>query len=214
MPRDHSLAYDAGADPRIDLFAALSKRMIGEITAAVAMLRLAAAGEPTGAARQALNDAADHLRDQARLQHALEVPAWGQTIDLSDNLEALCAALTHAKLQRYGIRLGLVCDPVAIDARRCWLVSLIVAELVGSATSHAPRGEGRQIVIRVGVADGEVFCEVVRVGRGWGWGSGLGRVINLVSLLHGRIEWSMGPHGEGARLTFPADCDPVPTTRH
>ena len=212
MPRDHSLAYDAGADPRIDLFAVLSKRMIGEITAAVAMLRLAAAHEPTGAARQALNDAADQLRDQARLQHALEAPAWGQTIDLSDNLEALCAALSQAKLQRDGIRLGLVCDPVAIDARRCWLVSLIVAELVGSAASHAPWGEGRQIAIRVGVADGEVYCEVGRVGRGWG--CGLSRVINLVSLLHGRIEWSMGPHGEGARLTFPADCDPGPTTRH
>ncbi|MBO9706687.1 MAG: HAMP domain-containing histidine kinase [Caulobacter sp.] len=212
MPRDHSLAYDAGADPRIDLIAVLSKRMIGEITAAVAMLRLAAADEPTDAARQALNDAADHLRDQARLQHALEAPEGGQTVDLSDNLEALCAALSHAKLQRDGIHLGLVCDPVAIDARRCWLLSLIVAELVDSAASHAPWGEGRQIAIRVGVADGEVCCEMGRVGRGWG--CGLSRVINLVSLLHGRIEWSMGPHGEGARLTFPADCDPVPTTRH
>ena len=212
MPRDHTLGYDAGSDPRIDLFAALSKRMIGEITAAVAMLRLAAAGEPSGLSQQALNDAADRLRDQARLQHALEAPAWGETIDLADNLETLCAALSDAKLQRAGIHLRLVCDPVAIDARRCWLVSLIVAELVGCAASHAPWGNGRQIVIRVGADDGEVFCEVGRVGRGWG--CGLSRVINLVSLLHGRIEWSMGPNGEGARLTFPANGDPIPTTRH
>lgn len=208
MPRDHNLAYDAGADPRSDLFSALSTRMIGETTAAVAMLRLAAASEPLGAARQALNDAADHLRDQARLAQAFEAPTWGQTIELSDNLEALCAALSYATLERDGIRLGLVCDPVAIDARRCWLVSLIVAELVSSAASHAPWGEGRQIAIRVGVADEEIYCEVGRVGRGWG--CGLSRVLTLVRLLNGRIEWWMGPQGEGARLTFPADCDPVP----
>jgi two-component sensor histidine kinase len=143
----------------LHLIEELNHRVLNDYAEAIAELRLASALElgPTGLA---LDAAADRLLRKAQVHRALRAPSSPEAIELSAYLEEICAALCDARLTDLGVSLALVMDNVRLDADRCWLIGLILTELINNAARHGLRRGPRHIGVRL-ASDGRwMLCAV------------------------------------------------------
>jgi hypothetical protein len=164
-------------------------RFLDDYTEAVAELRLAAASE-CGPSRLVLQAAATRLLARAQAHRALQPPKAGGKMELGGHLEHVCAALSTARLADCEAWLTLAVDEVWLDADRCWLVSLIVAELIKTLAWPAPPGGRRPIGVKIVNGGWRMVGAVAAPGHA-STGKGRGRrlVEALSAALDGTVEW-------------------------
>jgi hypothetical protein len=66
-------------------------------------------------------------------------PEYDTTVDVAAYLQQLCRAISRAELAGAGIELLLSVHPLRINADRCWLLGMIVFELIADAARHSFR---------------------------------------------------------------------------
>jgi len=82
----------------------------------------------------------EQLHNYARVHHALQMPASNDDIDASAYLRELCRSISRSKLEHRNIELVLVECAFRMSSDRCWLMGMIVAELITNAVRHASTG--------------------------------------------------------------------------
>lgn len=98
-----------------------------------------------GLAASSIEDAAERIGELVRLQRLLAPPTRRATVDLAGRIEAVCTGLADSRFASTAIMPFV--EPMAVDARTAWVVSVIVNELVTNADRHAlPLGGGRIVV--------------------------------------------------------------------
>ncbi len=205
-----TLATDSATASSWLFLAEMSHRINNEYATAIGMLSVAAAETRSKEARTALARAGSRLHAYARVHRALQMPDDGMLVDAADCVREVCESISQSKLKARGIALRLAIHPLELEAGRCWRLCLILSELITNAARHAFDTTGGRIGIEMRPSDAHVECRVsdngcaaepVRTGRGL-------RIIKALALsLDGRIEFTFGPRGSTAVLTFPRMAD-------
>jgi two-component sensor histidine kinase len=186
------------------LFRQIAERVLNDYVEAVAELRLASA--ECGTTRLALNAAATRLLARARAHHALQPPASGGEEELGGYLERVCAALSTARLEEHQTWLTLSADEVWLDVYRCWLVGLLVAELIDDSACFVPPGAHAAVRVQV-VSDGRRLIGAVVDPRRAPVGKGTGPrlVETLAAELGTTVERTSAGQGCCARFELPIE---------
>ena len=193
-------------------------RVANEHSAAASMLSLRAAKASSSDARDAISAASDRLQEYAKVHKALQVPRRAARLDLSCYLSELCLALAKSRLEDRDIHLTFVEDAIELEAERCWLVGLIVAELITNAAKHAFGAGGGAIRVELLRCDHHAQCKVIDHGAGTdglkpGRGTEIARA--LAARLGGSVTWSFSAGGTTATLTFECQsCRPGAASFH
>ena len=184
----------------------MTHRVCNKYTAAISVLSLASARASNSETRDALGYAMERLHQYATLHRALQKPVGSYRADLSRELSGLCCVLSRSLLADRGIRLTLAGnDDVELDAERCWLVCLIVSELVTNAAKHAFRERAGEIRIALVREGNHLQCNVSDDGEPTAAprpGRGTQIVTGLAARLGGSIAWKFGAAGTTVMLSF------------
>jgi two-component sensor histidine kinase len=115
--------------------------------------------------------------------------------------------LSESVLADRHVELSLLADSVTLNGRRCWQVSLIVAELVMNAVRHAFRArQGGSIVVDLRTYGGMIQCAVMDDGEAASVispGRGTGILDGLAAELGGMIYRTHTAHGSTVVLRIP-----------
>jgi two-component sensor histidine kinase len=160
--------------------------------------------------KDALGEIITHLRAVAETHRVLRPPMIDGSVDLIDVISQLCDAVSASDFRRREIELSLgVCDPIFLEANRCWLVSLIVAELINNSFRHAFATRSGRIEVSLIVSDNLVLCNVSDNGSAAApvtAGVGTGLVDALVAELDGVVERLFRGGGASVTLLFPIEA--------
>ena len=189
----------------------ITHRVNNEFASAIQVVSFAAARSGDRNVKAALTGVMEQLHNYARVHHALQMPANNDCIDASAYLRELCGSISRSKLQSRNIELVLVERPFRISSERCWLMGMIVSELITNAVRHAFDQHGGTIRLECRTFGGFVECRVsdngsastadVRPGRGL-------RIIEaLAQALGADFQFDFGEDGSEATLMFPIDQD-------
>jgi two-component sensor histidine kinase len=155
----------------------------------------------------ALCDVVELLHEHADVHRALTVPDLDELIDAAEYLRRLSLTESRSKLNRMNIHLLLSTEMLPLEAERCWLLGLIVHELVTNAVRHACfDGRDGEIKIKLMRAGSWVDCRVTDNGSGLGRikpGRGLRIVRELAKSLGGRMGHTFGTTWTSFALDFP-----------
>lgn len=197
----------------------LNHRTLNNYTAMLAIVRQAARSAPDEISGRALDQVGSRLQAAAMSFLALRPPADCSLRDLGGELSTLCTSLSENSLSHRRITLTLDCDPITMNAHRCWQLSLIVSELITNASRHAfrLREEGR-IKVSATVSDGKIELAVsddgicstdVTAGRG------TAIIDALINDLGGTVSRQHSVTGSSIAFSIPvADATFVPAFRH
>jgi two-component sensor histidine kinase len=186
----------------------LTHRIKNELTCAVSMISLAAARATNQEVKITLTEVMERLHDYARVHQALHMPPGdGSRIDAVNYLRRLCQSISSSKLDRQNISLVFVECPLTLDAQQCWLLGMILYELIINAARHAFDGSGGEIRVQITERGSHVDCQVSDDGTGTSQAraeGGLRIVRELAACLGGRFEWQCGLNGSISAVVFPA----------
>jgi two-component sensor histidine kinase len=161
--------------------------------------------------KAALANVMEQLHNYARVHHALQMPANNDCIDACAYLRELCRSISRSKLENRDIELVLVERLFWMTSERCWLMGMIVAELITNAVRHAFGPEGGTIRIECRTSGQLVECLVSDNGSASVAdvrpGSGLRIIEALAKALGADFRFNIGEDGSQAVLTFPVDGD-------
>lgn len=191
------------------ILAEYQHRVANDLHVALAALRLAGR-QVVGLAASSIEEAAERIGELVRLQRLLAPPTRTVDVDLAEQVKAVCDGLADVRFAGSYTAIMPFVDPIQVDARIAWVVSVIVAELVTNAGKHAlPLGGGR-IVVEV---DGPVDALRLRVtddGRGAigpvlaaaapGWKPGQGSAVLKAILDSVGADMSVSTSGEGTMV--------------
>jgi two-component sensor histidine kinase len=185
-----------------------SHRINNELASAISVIAIAARSA-NDEAKVALAAVKDQLQNYALVHHALQMPDGASCIDAPAYLRELCRAISRSKLESKGIELRLVERTFRMNSERCWLLGLIVSELITNAERHAFRNSGG-LIISVELLPSLSFVECRVMDNGMGEantcpGRGLKIVEALAKSLGGTIDQRFEPHGATAVLIFPTE---------
>jgi len=139
------------------------------------------------------------------------MPANNDCIDASAYLRELCGSISRSKLQSRNIELVLVERPFQISSERCWLMGMIVSELITNAVRHAFDHHGGTIRLECRTFGGFVECRVSDNGSASTAdvrpGTGLRIIDALAQALGADFQFDLGEDGSEAALMFPIDQD-------
>lgn len=156
----------------------LHHRVNHGVAAAINLVSAAAVRAEGREAKSALSDVVELLHGHAELHRALARPQGKALIDASTNIRKLSCALRRSLLHRMNIRLAVAADSLPLQSERCWLLGLIVHELVTNASEHAC----------FDARSGEIRIKLSRIGA----------VVNCVALDNGS---AVGPGRLGTRTS-------------
>jgi two-component sensor histidine kinase len=184
----------------------MTHRVSNEFASAVYMVSLAASRSGDRQVQSVLGDVQEHLEHYARVHRALQMPDIGVSVDVADYLCRLCQAVNNSKLESRGIKLVIAAQPMVLASERCWMLGMIVNELITNAARHAFNGQ--KGTIRVGLVEnkGVALCIVSDNGRASSEvrpQSGLKIVGSLAESLNGNFSQQFGAEGSAAIITFP-----------
>ena len=189
----------------------ITHRINNEFASAIQVVSFTAAKSPDGNVKAALAGVMEQLHNYARVHHALQMPASNDDIDGAAYLRELCRSISRSKLEQRNIELVLVERAFRMSSERCWLMGMIVAELITNAVRHAfdPRGGTIRIEYR---ALGEfIECRVSDNGSASTAdvrpGSGLKIIQALAQDLGADFQFRFGEHGSESVLTIPIEQD-------
>ncbi len=190
----------------------ITHRVANEYSAAIASISRAAMRCASLDARIALTDAARSLLGSAEVHRALQPPPAAAPADLSQHLRGLCGAIVRARLSERKINLTLVEDAIELESEQCWLVGMIVSELITNAARHGLRHRGGSIVVALSSTNRTVRCRVTDDGSSINPAPGRGtRIIGaLAHELGGTIGWRFSASGTTVLLCFPRDVHVCP----
>lgn len=187
-----------------------SHRINNEFASAIGIVSIACSRTESDVAKAALNSVRNQLYSYAQVHRALAVPEWNLQIDAADSISGLCRAMSHARLSAEGIELTFVEQSITLKSERCWLMSLIVSELITNAARHAFHRAGGSIRVEISKNCGFIECSVsdngcASVVNRPGTGSKIIRA--LAKSLGGTIEHHFAQSGTTATLMFPVDFE-------
>jgi two-component sensor histidine kinase len=181
----------------------LNHRISNEFCCAVSVVSLAAARSSNKEVKAALTDVAVH--------HALQMPRHGIRTDAAAYLRNLCLSIRRSKLDQMKIDLVLAAHRLWLPSDRCWLLGMIVYELITNAARHAFAGGNGWIRVELLRAGAFVECRVMDNGsaRASFWpGRGLKIVHELTKALNGRFEQNFATAGSTSTVAFPSSSEP------
>jgi two-component sensor histidine kinase len=149
----------------------------------------------------------EQLHDFARVHHALQMPANDGCIDAAEYLRSLCGSISRSKLKNKNIELVLVAFPFEMPSERCWMMGMIVAELVNNAVRHAFDEQGGTIEVKCRPSGAFVECHVSDNGSASSVdvrpGSGLKIIQALAQEIDASFRFNFGEDGSQAVLILP-----------
>jgi two-component system, chemotaxis family, sensor kinase Cph1 len=185
----------------------LLHRISNEYTNAIFFARYVAAGCSSEEAKTAVGKIAAHLHALTSSHRALYPPERDEPADLTDDLSALCRAMTAAWLAPQGITLKLAAPRrILLQRKSCWRACLIVSELIRNAGRHGSYLDHGHIGVSIDVVSDRVLCRVSDDGASaptYVPGRGTRLVDALADELEGSVEREFGKSGASVVLSFP-----------
>jgi len=154
------------------------------------------------------------LHHYAEVQHALQMPEYDIRLDAAAYFRKLCLSIRRSKLDRRKIALVLAAPRLWLQSDRCWLLGMIVYELVTNAARHAFPGGNGGIRVELLRAGKFVECRVLDNGSapvGFQPGCGLKIVDELTKALDGRFDQKFRVGGSASIVVFPSSGEPQVT---
>jgi two-component sensor histidine kinase len=189
----------------------ITHRVNNEFASAIQVVSFTAAKSPDGNVKAALAGVMEQLLNYARVHHALQMPANNDCIDAAAYLRDLCRSISRSKLQNRNIELVLVECPIRMSSERCWMMGMIVAELITNAVRHAFGPQGGTIRIDCRRSGEVVECRVSDNGSASTAdvrpGNGLRIIEALAQALGADFQFNFGEDGSEAILTLPIELD-------
>jgi two-component sensor histidine kinase len=189
----------------------LNHRIGNEFCCAVSVVSLAAARSNNKKVKAALTDVAELLHHYAEAHHALQIPEHGIRTDAAAYLRKLCLSIRRSKLNHMKIDLVLAARRLWLPSDRCWLLGMIVYELITNAARHAFAGGNGLIRVELLRTGALVECRVLDNGSGpvsFRPGRGLKIVYELAKALDGRFDQRFASGGSTSILVFPSSNEP------
>jgi two-component sensor histidine kinase len=187
----------------------ITHRINNEFASAIQVVSFAAAKSGDRNVKAALGNVMEQLHNYARVHHALQMPANNDCIDACTYLRELCRSISRSKLENRNIELVLVERLFWMTSERCWLMGMIVTELITNAVRHAFGPEGGTIRIECRTSGQLVECRVSDNGSGSVAavrpGSGLRIIEALAQALGAEFRFNIGEKGSESVLTFAVD---------
>jgi two-component sensor histidine kinase len=184
----------------------LNHRISNEFFSAMSLVSLAAARSSSDEVKVALSGVTELLHHYAEVHQALQIPQDDARIDAATYLSKLCLSLRRSKLDHMKINLSLAAPSLVLHSDECWLLGMIVYELVTNAARHAFAGRDGEIRVELLRAGAFVRCKVLDNGAAPAHvqrGRGLKIVGELINALDGRFEQTFGTAGSMSILVFP-----------
>ncbi|MFG1414131.1 MAG: sensor histidine kinase [Pseudomonadota bacterium] len=184
----------------------ITHRISNEFASAVYIVSLAASRSGDQQVQSALGNVQQHLEHYARVHRALQMPDLGTTVDVADYLCRLCHAVSRSKLDSLNIKIVIAAQPMALASERCWMLGMIVNELITNAVRHAFSGQGGTIRVGLIEKEGVALCIVTDNGRNSGKSrsqGGLKIISSLAESLNGNFSWKFGAQGSASIVVFP-----------
>ncbi|WP_061849608.1 sensor histidine kinase [Bradyrhizobium sp. DOA1] len=165
----------------------LASRIDDELASAIDLVSKATDRCDAADARITLASVRDRLANHARLHHALQMPEFTTIVDLAAYLRLLCRSISRASLESEGITLSLLLHPLKVNSEQCWLLGVIVFELItGLARCLSRSGTGIIHLEMWGTATSIVCCMTDGGTSGEDWYRGETR--DLVEMLAARLQ--------------------------
>ncbi len=198
------------SSPERVLLREITHRINNEFASAIQVVSFTAAKSPDRNVRAALAGVMEQLHNYARVHHALQMPANNDCIDASAYLRGLCGSISRSKLENRNIELLLVEHPFQMTSERCWMLGMIVAELITNAVRHAFDRKGGTIAIECRPSGGLVECRVSDNGSASADvkpGNGLRIIESLAQALGAEFQFNFGEDGSEGILMIPIERD-------
>jgi two-component sensor histidine kinase len=189
----------------------LNHRISNEFCSAISIVSRAAARSSNKEVKAALTEVAELLHHYAETHHALQMPEHGIRTDAAAYLRNLCLSIRRSKLNQMKIELILAARRLWLQPDRCWLLGMIVQELITNATRHAFAGENGCIRVELLRAGAFVECRVLDNGSApvsCQPGCGLKIVDELTKALDGRFDQRLTTEGSTSIVVFPSSVGP------
>ena len=183
----------------------LNHRISNEFQSALSLVSLTAARSRSQEVKDALSGVTVLLHHYAEIHQALQVPHDRDRVDAAEYLRRLCLSIRRSKLERGQVHLVLAAPPLVLHSVECWLLGLIVYELITNAARHAFHGRNGEIRVELLRAGVFVHCKVMDNGSAPAHvqrGHGLRIIEELVKALDGRFEQRFGTAGSTSILVF------------
>lgn len=184
----------------------LTHRVNNEFASALGVVSALARRSAHPDVKAALADVMDHLESYSRVHRALQMPERTDRADASAYLRQLCVAISQAKLEARNINIVFTDHPLFLTAERCWMLGMIVSEIITNAVRHAFDAAGGEIRVRLAVRDLAAECRISDTGKARGNvrpGRGLKIMQELADALGGQIAFRFGPRGAVVVVRFP-----------
>jgi two-component sensor histidine kinase len=189
----------------------LNHRISNEFCAAISVVSLAAARSSNKEVKAALTDVAELLHRYAGVHYALQMPKHGARTDAAAYVRNLCLSIRRSKLNQTKIELVLVARRLWLQPERCWLLGMIIHELVTNAARHALTGDEGWIRVELLREGAFVECRVLDNGSAsvnLQPGRGLKIVQELTKALDGRFYQTLATGGSTFIVVFPSTVEP------
>jgi two-component sensor histidine kinase len=189
----------------------LNHRIGNEFCCAISVVSLAAARSNNREIKAALTDVAELLHHYADVHSALQMPEHGIRTDAAAYLRKLCLSIRRSKLNQKKIDLVLAACRLWLPSDRCWLLGMIVYELITNAVRHAFAGGNGSIRVELLRAGAVVECRVMDNGsarESFRPGRGLKIVHELAKALDGRVDQRFTNGGSTSVVAFPSSSEP------
>jgi two-component sensor histidine kinase len=183
----------------------LTHRIANEFASVANMLSLAALRTASPEAKSVLRAVQNRLDRYLEVHRALQMPIAGKVVDACAYLRELCRSISWSKLDSRSIDLVFTEQPLSLKPEQCWLLGMIVYELINNAARHAFDEAGGEIRVEIAQVGQYVECRVsddgaasvsARPGRG------TKIVEDLTARLRGRFKQQLGPYGSEAWVVF------------
>jgi two-component sensor histidine kinase len=193
----------------------LNHRINNEFASLVSLVTLAASRSSNNHVKLALRHVTDLLHNCADVHHALQMPDDDAgVVDAAAYLRKLCISMRRSKLDRTKIALVLAARSVSLRSDQCWLLGMIVYELVTNAVRHAFSGDQGEIRIELSIKAGVIECRVLDNGTApvsKHPGHGLKIIDVLARRLNGHFDQRFSKQGSTSNLVFPRSSGPQRT---
>jgi two-component sensor histidine kinase len=189
----------------------LNHRISNEFTSAISVMSLAAARSSNMEVKAALTHVTELLHRYAEIHQALQMPKHDVRMDAAAYLRKLCLSVSRSKLDCMKINLVLAAPPLWLQSDRCWLLGMLVYELITNAARHAFAGGSGTIRVELLRAGSFVECGVLDNGsapKNFQPGRGLKIVDELTKALDGRFDQKLGSSGSASIVVFPVGSEP------
>ena len=192
------LLPDGGVKAERLLLRELAHRIDDELALAIDLVAQAADRCDGIEARATLASVQDRLEGHAQLHHALQMPQFTTTVDLAAYLKQLCRSISRSSLEDKGIALSLRLRPLKMNSERCWLLGMIVFELITRAVRHVSHGGAGAIRLEVWLTATSIVCCIMDNGSSDGsrYREEDGSIVEMLAArLNGAVDVRVGPDG-------------------